>query len=159
MKPDQVPAALFERVAHYDTPRASPPVRALRMRFRAAVAPSPSTSHKSQKSESSEQLVTKQSSSEEPAAASCPTRHFIATREQQVRVGFSNSHLCKTMRLQCCCVAHFQSGDGEGNVETGRRLREDVLRLQEEREEEELKARRKVGVSLCLPLSLSLYLS
>ena len=76
------------------------------MRFRASVAPSPSTSHKSQKSESSEQLVQKQSSSEEVGVA--PSSRVLEAR----------------------------------------RLREDALRLQEEREEQELKARKKVGVAL-----------
>lgn len=97
----------------------------------------------------------KQSSSEEPAAASCPTRHFIATSERQVSCKLDTvrtSHLCNCEDHEV--VAHFQSCNGGRSVETGRRLHEDVLRLQEEREEEreeeELKARRKVGVSLCL---------
>ena len=49
-----IPAGLFERVAHYDTPPPptgpSPPIRGLRMRLHTSVAPSPSTSNKSSES-------------------------------------------------------------------------------------------------------------
>ena len=94
---DPIPAGFFERVAHYESatpPQPSPSTRVLKMKFRNSIAPSPSTSNKSQNSE-------------------------VATP-----------------------AALRPHHSGEDMIQS----KEDSLRMQELKEEEELKARRKVEI-------------